>query len=153
MSSYLSTKIHASTNFICNKLILVYSANKASINWTAKWVTETNHYPPYKNLNHHHRDKPLLRPHPVDTNSRKAQSQKTRGESYGGSKRRERDAMTGMRSPPMSTLMCCIPPCHPLAGRKAQFTGSIVAPLFLHDLSLRNDWFSPSRVPRCGSSC
>lgn len=46
----------------------------------------------------------------------------------------------------MSTLMCGIPTCHPLAGRKAQFTGSIVAPLFLHHVSLWNEWFSPSGV-------
>lgn len=66
--------------------------------------------------------------------------------------RKERDAMTGMTSPPMSTLMCCIPPCHPLTGRKAQFTGSIEAPLFLHDLPLKNHWFSPSRVSGCVAS-
>lgn len=51
--------------------------------------------------------------------------------------------MTGMRSPPMSTLMCCIPTCHPLTGRKAQFTGNIVAPLFLYDLPLKTEWFFP----------
>lgn len=38
------------------------------------------------------------------------------------------DAMTGMRSPPMSPLICCIPLCH--TERKTQFTASIVAPLF-----------------------
>lgn len=41
---------------------------------------------------------------------------------------KRRDAMTGMRSPPMSPLICCIPRCR--TERKAQFTGSIVAPLF-----------------------
>lgn len=57
--------------------------------------------------------------------------------------REDSDAMAGMRSPPMTTLMCCIPTCHPLTGRKAWFTGSIDASLFLHDLSGRNQGFSP----------
>lgn len=89
--------------------------------------------------------KKLLHPHPVDTNSKEA---KRREKKVMEGQREEKDAMTGMRSPPMSTLMCCIPLCHPLTGRKAQFTGSIVGPLFLHDLCLRNEWFSPSRVSR-----